>query len=65
VDDIASPAPGGTRMQVAGRGSSLYQGALAEANSVALAAMRPGQHTSPTQAAPARRADAARPAGAE
>src|SRR6516225_7879698 len=51
VDDVASPAPGGTRMQVAGPRISLYQGALAEADSVALAALLLGQHTSPTQAA--------------
>jgi RNA polymerase sigma-70 factor (ECF subfamily) len=38
-------------MQVAGLEISLDQGTLAEANSVALAAMRLGQHTSPTQAA--------------
>jgi RNA polymerase sigma-70 factor (ECF subfamily) len=39
-------------MQVARLEISLYHGALAEANSVALAAMLPGQHTSPTRAAP-------------
>ena len=38
-------------MQVAGLEISLYQEALAEANSVALAAMLLGQHTSPTRAA--------------
>jgi RNA polymerase sigma-70 factor (ECF subfamily) len=38
-------------MQVAGLEISLDQGTLAEANSVALAAMPLGQHTSPTQAA--------------
>jgi DNA-directed RNA polymerase specialized sigma24 family protein len=51
VDDVASPAPGGTRIQVAGLEISLDQGTLAEANSVALAAMLLGRHTSPTQAA--------------
>jgi RNA polymerase sigma-70 factor (ECF subfamily) len=39
-------------MQVAGSEISLHQGALAEANSVALAAMLLTQHASPTQAAP-------------
>jgi hypothetical protein len=51
VDGVASPAPGGSRRQVAGLEISLDKGALAEADSVALAAMPRGQHTSPTQAA--------------
>jgi len=38
-------------MKVSGLEISLDQGSLAEANSVALAAMLLGQHTSPTQAA--------------
>jgi RNA polymerase sigma-70 factor (ECF subfamily) len=38
-------------MHVTGLEISLYQGALAEADSVALGAMPRGQHTSPTQAA--------------
>jgi hypothetical protein len=38
-------------MHVTGLEISLHQGALAEADSVALAAMLRGQHTSPTQAA--------------
>jgi RNA polymerase sigma-70 factor (ECF subfamily) len=41
----------GTRMRDAGMEISLYQGALPEASSAALASMLLGQHTSPTQAA--------------
>ena len=41
----------GTRMRNAGREISLYQGALPQASSAALASMLLGRHTSPTQAA--------------
>jgi RNA polymerase sigma-70 factor, ECF subfamily len=41
----------GTRMRDAGLEISLYQGALPEASSAALASMLLGRHTSPTQAA--------------
>ena len=41
----------GARMRDAGREISLYQGALPEASSAALASMLLGRHTSPTQAA--------------
>jgi RNA polymerase sigma-70 factor (ECF subfamily) len=41
----------GTRMRDAGLEVSLYQGALPEASSAALASMILGRHTSPTQAA--------------
>jgi RNA polymerase sigma-70 factor (ECF subfamily) len=41
----------GTRMRDAGREISLYQGALPEASSAALASMLLGRQTSPTQAA--------------
>jgi RNA polymerase sigma-70 factor (ECF subfamily) len=41
----------GTRMRDAGWEISLFQGALPEASSPALAAMLLGRHTSPTQAA--------------
>jgi RNA polymerase sigma-70 factor (ECF subfamily) len=41
----------GTRMRNAGLEISLYQGALPEASSAALASMILGRHTSPTQAA--------------
>jgi len=41
----------GTKMRDAGLEISLYQGALPEASSAALASMLLGQHTSPTQAA--------------
>jgi RNA polymerase sigma-70 factor, ECF subfamily len=41
----------GTRMRDAGREISLFQGALPEASSAALASMLLGQHTSPTEAA--------------
>src|SRR5438270_8554229 len=41
----------GTRMRDAGLEISIYQGALPEASSAALAAMLLGRHTSPTQAA--------------
>jgi RNA polymerase sigma-70 factor (ECF subfamily) len=41
----------GTRMRDAGLEISLYQGALPEASSAALASMILGRHTSPTQAA--------------
>ena len=41
----------GTRMRDAGQEISLYQGALPEASSAALASMLLGRHTSPTQAA--------------
>ncbi len=41
----------GTKMRDAGLEISLYQGALPEASSAALASMLLGRHTSPTQAA--------------
>jgi RNA polymerase sigma-70 factor, ECF subfamily len=41
----------GTKMRAAGLEISLYQGALPEASSAALASMLLGRHTSPTQAA--------------
>jgi RNA polymerase sigma-70 factor (ECF subfamily) len=41
----------GTRMRDAGLELSLYQGAMPEASSAALASMLLGRHTSPTQAA--------------
>ena len=41
----------GTKMRDAGLEISIYQGALPEASSAALASMLLGQHTSPTQAA--------------
>jgi RNA polymerase sigma-70 factor, ECF subfamily len=41
----------GTKMRDAGQEISLYQGALPQASSAALASMLLGQHTSPTQAA--------------
>jgi RNA polymerase sigma-70 factor, ECF subfamily len=41
----------GTRMRDAGQEISLYQGALPQASSAALASMLLGRHTSPTQAA--------------
>jgi len=41
----------GTRMRDAGREISLFQGALPEASSAALASMLLGRHTSPTEAA--------------
>ena len=41
----------GVKMRDAGLEFSLYQGALPEASSAALASMLLGQHTSPTQAA--------------
>src|SRR6516165_12199818 len=41
----------GTRMRDAGLEISLYQGALPQASSAALASMLLGRHTSPTQAA--------------
>jgi RNA polymerase sigma-70 factor (ECF subfamily) len=41
----------GTQMRDAGREISLYQGALHEASSAALASMLLGRHTSPTQSA--------------
>jgi RNA polymerase sigma-70 factor (ECF subfamily) len=41
----------GTKMRNAGLEISLYQGALPEASSAALASMLLGRHTSPTQAA--------------
>jgi RNA polymerase sigma-70 factor (ECF subfamily) len=41
----------GTRMRDAGQEISLFQGALPQASSAALASMLLGQHTSPTQAA--------------
>jgi RNA polymerase sigma-70 factor (ECF subfamily) len=40
----------GTRMRDAGREISLFQGALVEARSAALASMLLGRHTSPNQA---------------
>ena len=63
VDDLASPAPG---HQNAGRGLeiSLYQGALPQASSAALASMLlVGTPRRPRR--PTRRADAAGPGGAE
>jgi RNA polymerase sigma-70 factor (ECF subfamily) len=41
----------GTRMRDAGQEIALFQGALPQASSAALASMLLGQHTSPTQAA--------------
>ena len=54
----------GTRMRDAGREISLFQGAMPEASSAALASMLLGRHTSPTEAA-RRRAPAEGSRGAQ